>query len=206
MDASENAAGEAIAREMALLGAAIVLVQKFEFALYGIVAELSQLPGREGKRYKDLEPEAFLRGNPSDLKVTLGQLAKEFGAPLLLASNELDRLVADRNLIAHNYWRVFHADIQGVAKRDDAEEFLTGFIALVEHLLKVISGLLTRLRIAAAEKEGRAAEITLGEDDLANMLLYHGHVHRVLTFTHEPDGSVTVGPPAESPTADECKP
>jgi hypothetical protein len=186
---------EAKVREMALLGTALLLAQKFEFALYGIVAHLSHLrEAQTEKRFRKLTPEAFLRGDPSDLKATLGQLAARFGKPLLLASNELDQLVADRNLIAHNYWRTFHADIKGTDRRQDAEMFLTRFISLVNHLLKVISGLLTRLRIEEALKEGHAGEITLDEDDLASMLLHLGHVHRVLTFTHHSDGSVTVRP------------
>jgi hypothetical protein len=195
MNGSAGDEGEAQVREMALLGTAVLLAQKFEFALYGITACLAHLPeAQQEKRFRDLKPEAFLRGDPSDFKATLGQLAGRFGKPLLLASNELDQLVADRNLIAHNYWRTFHANIGGAGGRQDAGPFLTRFIALADHLLKVVSGLLTRLRIEAAVKEGREGEITLSEDDLVNMLLHLGHVHRQLMFTHQPDGSVTVRP------------
>ena len=195
MNASFDNDTEAKIREMALLGTAVLLAQKFEFALYGIVAHLSHLPeAQQEKRSRDLKPEAFLRGDPSDLKATLGQLAARFGKPLLLTSKEFDRLVSDRNLIAHNYWRTFHLEIRGIERRRDAEAFLTEFISLADHLLKVISGLLTRLRIEAASKEGREGEVTLSKDDLANMQLHLGHVHRNLTFTHEPDGSVTVRP------------
>ncbi len=195
MERSVDDDGEAKIREMALLGTSIMLTQKFEFALYGMVAHCSHLPeAQQEKRFRDLTPEAFLRGDPSNLKATLGQLAAKFGEPLLLASNELDQLVEDRNLIAHSYWRTFHADIGGRDRRQDAELFLTGFISLVEHLLKVISGLLTRLRIEAALKEDRASELNIGDDDLANMLLHFGHVHRQLTLTQHPDGRVTVRP------------
>ena len=195
MDGSADDDGEAQLREMALLGTAVLLAQKFEFAFYGIVAHLSHpAEAQQEKRFRELKPDAFLRGDPSDLKATLGQLAARFGKPLLLASNELDQLVADRNLIAHNYWRKFHTDIEGVGRRQDAEQFLTRFISLANHLLKVVSGLLTRLRIEAALKEGREAKITLGEDDLANMLLHFGHVHRQLRIMHQPDGSITVQP------------
>ncbi|WP_367348782.1 hypothetical protein [Sphingobium yanoikuyae] len=195
MDGSVDDDGEAKVREMTLLGTSLILAQKFEFALYGIVAHLSHIPeAQQEKRFRELTPEAFLRGDPSDLKATLGQLAAKFGKPLLLSSNELDKLVEDRNLIAHNYWRTFHADIDGICRRQDAEPFLTRFISLTEHLLKVISGLLARLRVEAALKEHRETEINLGDDDLVNMLLHFGHVHRHLTFTHESDGSVTVRP------------
>ena len=198
MNGSADDDGETKVREMALLGTAVLLAQKFEFALYGIVANLSHLPeAQQEKRFRELKPEAFLRGDPSDLKATLGQLAARFGKPLLLASNELDRLVSDRNLIAHNYWRTFHLEIEGIERRRDAEPFLNSFISLADHLLKVISGLLTRLRIEVALKEGREGEITLSEGDLADMLLHLGHVHRQLTFTHEPDGSITVRPMSE---------
>lgn len=195
MNGPTNSDGEAQLREMALLGTAVLVAQKFEFAFYGIVAHLSHLPeAQQEKRFRDLKPEAFLRGEPSDLKATLGQLATRFGKPLLLASNELDQLVVDRNLIAHNYWREFHTDIRSVGRRRDAEQFLTRFISRAEHLLKVISGLLTRLRIEAAVKEGREGEVTFSEDDLANMVLHLGHIHRQLVFTHQADGSVTVRP------------
>lgn len=195
MDGPADDDGEAKVREMALLGTAVLLAQKFEFALYGIAAHLSHLPeAQQEKRFRELKPEAFLRGDPSDLKATLGQLVARFGKPLLLASNELDQFVADRNLIAHNYWRTFHANIDGVRRRQGAEQFLTRFISLADHLLKVVSGLLTSLRIEAALQEGREGDITLGGDDLANMLLHLGHVHRQLMFIHQPDGSVTVRP------------
>jgi hypothetical protein len=195
MNESADDDSEEKVREMALLGTAVLLAQKFEFALYGIVAHFSHLPeAQQEKRFRELKPEAFLRGDPSDLKATLGQLAARFGKPLLLASNELDRLVEDRNLIVHNYWRTFHLNVEGIDRRRDAEPFLISFISLADHLLKVLSGLLARLRIEAALKEGREGEITLGEGDLANMLLHLGHVHRQLKFTHQPDGSVTVRP------------
>lgn len=195
MSVSTDDDSEAKLREMALLGTSVLLAQKIEFALYGIVAHVSHLPeAQQEKRFRDLKPEAFLRGDPSDLKATLGQLAARFGKPLLLASNELDRLVSDRNLIAHNYWRTFHSDVQGAKRRQDAEPFLTSFISLAEHLLKVISGLLTCLRIEAARTEGREGEIILSESELANMLLHLGHVHRQLIITHQLDGSVTVRP------------
>jgi hypothetical protein len=203
MNAPTDIDGEAKLREMALLGTAVLLAQKFEFALYGLAAHLSHLPeAQQEKRFRKLNPEAFLRGDPSDLKATLGQLAAKFGKPLLLASNELDRLVADRNLIVHGYWRAFHANIEGVDRRQDAEQFLTSFISLAEHLLKVVSGLITSMRIEAASKEGFEGGFGFSEEDLASMLLHLGHVHRQLLFTHQPDGSVTVQPLVkESPSA-----
>jgi hypothetical protein len=88
---------------LTLLGTAVLLAQKLEFALYGIVAHFSYLPeAQREKRFRELKPEAFLRGDPSDLKATLGQLVASFEKSLRLASNELDRLVKDRSLIAHN--------------------------------------------------------------------------------------------------------
>lgn len=193
MDNSLNEDSHKQVREMALLGTSVLLVQKFEFALYGIVAHLSHLPeAQQEKRFRELTPEAFLRGDPSELRATLGQLAARFGTPLLLASDELDQLIEDRNLITHNFWRSFHADINGVDRRQDSESFLTGFISRVEHFLKVISGLIARLKIESALQSGCESTISLGADDLANMLLHFGQVYRHLAFTRHPDGSITV--------------
>ncbi|MEY4520305.1 MAG: hypothetical protein RLZZ499_2905 [Cyanobacteriota bacterium] len=93
--------------EYILLGAAIISAQKLEFALYGIVSHLSHLPeARKEKRFRELTPEEFLRGDMEDLKATLGQISTAFGDTLLMSNEELNQFIKDRNLIAHNYWRL----------------------------------------------------------------------------------------------------
>lgn len=68
--------------ECALLGAAILSAQKLEFTLYGIVAHLSHLPeAQKEKRFRDLTPERFLRGNIEDLRASCKTRNLKFSAP-----------------------------------------------------------------------------------------------------------------------------
>jgi len=78
-----------IEESAALLGAAMLSAQKLEFALYGIVSYLSHTPeAQKEKRFRDLTPEKFLRGNVEDLKATLGQLETAFGEKLLISTDD----------------------------------------------------------------------------------------------------------------------
>ena len=42
----------------------------------------------------------------SDLRATLGQLAKVYGTEFLLSADDLEAFVKNRNLIVHDYWRL----------------------------------------------------------------------------------------------------
>ena len=65
-------------RECATIGAAILAAQRVEFLLYGLIAHIKPELKRSDKRFRNLTPESFLRGDPSDLRATLGQLAKAY--------------------------------------------------------------------------------------------------------------------------------
>lgn len=127
--------------EYALIGAAILSAQKFEFTFCGIVAHLSHLPeAQKEKRFRELTPEKFLRGSLEDTKATLGQLEKTFGDKLLISTSDLKQFIEDRNLIAHNYWRLTKSHIKGARKLNDPESFLRGFLARCDQWSRILRG------------------------------------------------------------------
>ncbi|MBY2913071.1 hypothetical protein [Rhizobium leguminosarum] len=159
--------------EMTLIGAAIYIAQKVEFALYGIGSHLS--PDHKAKAhraFKDLTPEAFLRGDQEKLKATFGLLAREFGPAFFIDTPGLTKFYQDRNLIAHNYFRFFCANIQGAQTPDDPIKFLSDFIIRGEHWLAVMKGLTSVLMEGAAAREGRLDELTFSEQDKENIEKY----------------------------------
>lgn len=163
--------------ECALLGAAILSAQKFEFALYEIISHLSYLPeAQRERRFRDLTPERFLRGSVDDLKATLGQLETVFGEKLLISTNDLKKFIKDRNLIAHNYWRLTKANVKNAEKLDDPEKFLRDFLMRCDQWAGVIRGLLYVFMKAAAEKEGRLSELNFNEQQKSDITAYHDHV------------------------------
>jgi len=167
--------------ECALLGASLLGAQKLEFALYGVVAHLSHLDeAQKKKRFRELTPEKFLRGSVDDLKVTFGQLEKAFGQRLLISNEELLKLIKNRNLIAHNYWRLTKADISGSGILDNPETFLKEFISMCDYWQKVFNGLVFTLIEAAAKKENRLDEICFNENQRKDIAAYHKHAAKTL--------------------------
>lgn len=162
--------------ECALLGASILSAQKLEFALYGIVSHLSHLPeAQKEKRFRDLTPEKFLRGNIEDLKATFGQLETAFGEKLLISTSELKEFISDRNLITHNYWRLTKSNIKDGERLSDPEVFLKGFLGRCDQWASIIRGLLYVLMEAAAKKEERLSEINFSEQQQNDIKAYYAH-------------------------------
>lgn len=139
--------------ELTALGAAMMLAQRVEFLLYGLVAHVNPDLRRHDKRFRDLTPEEFLRGDPSELKATFGQLAKEFGSRFLLSTELLDSFTRDRNLIVHNYWRLTKSGITGGSKLDDPLEFLREFGAKCEKLEDILKGIIVAFKLELGSKE-----------------------------------------------------
>lgn len=163
--------------ECALVGAAVLSSQKFEFALYGIVSLLPHAPeAQRERRFRNLTLETFLRGDTADLKVTLGQLVSAFGDKLLLNTRDLEKFVNDRNLIAHNYWRLTKSNIAGGGKLDDPEAFLKDFLGRCDHWASIARGLVCLFMHAAAEKEGRVSETNFDAQQLIDIATYKIHV------------------------------
>lgn len=164
-------------REMALLGAAIVAAQYVEFAIGGIAAHAGHLPAAQGdKRLRNLTAEAFLRGDPADIKVTFGQFVHAFGDAFMIKTGDLTSFIGDRNLIVHHYVRTFHLKVKGTDRRDDAIEFLENFIERAQSWRKILQGFIHELMIAAAKKEGREAEIVETERNKSDVEAFHRHV------------------------------
>jgi hypothetical protein len=167
--------------ECALLGASLLAAQKLEFALYGIISHLSHLPeAQKEKRFRDLTPEQFLRGDANELKATLGQLEMAFGNRLLLSSAELKRFVQDRNLIAHNYWRLTKVNIRGAETLVNPEAFLRDFLERCDHWAAIVRGLLYALMEAFANKEERLHELNFNEQQKSDIRAYQVHIDQLL--------------------------
>ncbi len=148
------------ADEFLLLGIAIFCAQRVEFTLYGIAAHAAHTPSAKArKHFRELTPEKFLRGDVGDLKATFGQLVESFGDAFLIKTQDLIDFYKDRNLIAHDYVRIFRSDIKGVPKREGGKEFLLDFIERAQKWEKILYGFLCELISAAAEKEGRLTKV-----------------------------------------------
>lgn len=160
--------------EICWLGGAVISSQKLEFAIYGIISHMSHTPAaQKQKRFKELTPEQFLRGDIKNLKATLGQLIEVFGDQLNIKTAEFDDYVITRNLIIHNYWRITHTNFRDDQFQiEDKILFLRTFVEKTDKLTSIIRGLLTYLKIAAATKEDRLDEITLSETNKKDMAAF----------------------------------
>lgn len=178
--------------EVALVGMAIICAQRVEFLLYGLGSHLVYLPDYRGRRFRDLDPEMFLRGNPSDLKETLGGLVQAFGDKLLLNEQEIRQFIDDRNLIAHNYWRLTKANLSGGDRLNNPREFLMRFIEKCGYWEKVLKGLLALARQEAATRKGE--DLVLRADEVDSAEYYRQQAE---TYLQHKTGST----PAHSKTA-----
>ena len=164
--------------EFSLVGMAIIGAQRVEFLLYGLGSHLVYLPDYSDKRFRDLDPELFLRGDPNVLKETLGGLVKAFGDKLLLNKEEISHFVDDRNLIAHSYWRLTKPNARGGDRLNNPAEFLVRFIGKCNYWEKVLKGLLTLARQEAAIRKGE--ELILSADEVESTEYYRIQVETYL--------------------------
>lgn len=163
-------------RETQLLGISLLEIQKVEFALYGVVSHLTHLPEGRGWKFNGLSPENFLRGDPEQLKATLGQLDKAFGSLLKISCDRFKELIENRNIIAHNYWRMSRKGIRGARTLENPEAFLLEFIEQCQYWKKVINGLLYAFMLAAAKESGRESEVILDSMQTEELKTYLNHV------------------------------
>lgn len=165
-----------LVEECKLLGASLIGAQKIEFTLYGIASHITHAyDGKKDRRIEELTPEKFLRGDLNELKMTLGQLEKSFGHALLLDTEELAKFVEDRNLIAHNYWRLTKTNIKGSEKLQDPETFLREFLKRCSYWEGVVNGALWSIRKMALEQYDRSDEFepTIKQRDEITQYLKH---------------------------------
>ncbi|OQR30250.1 hypothetical protein BWR59_16965 [Pseudomonas sp. Bc-h] len=158
--------------EMMLLGGAMLAAQKLEFVLYGMASHLK----KRGGKFKNLDPEEFLRGDGSTTKATLGDIVREFASDFQIDSEELTRLVGDRNLIAHDYWRMTKAKIRGGRSLQDPEDFLFRFISRCESWTAKCEGWLQLAIATIAERDGRSDEFVVTPESTAKLLEYLKHI------------------------------
>ena len=165
--------------EAALVGGCLLCAQKLEFTLYGIVSHLSHLDeAKKEKRFRELTPEAFLRGSVSELKSTFGQIEKVFGNKLMLSSKELDSFLENRNTLVHNYWRLTHTNIRDGESLSNPKDFLNKFLQDAKNLEQIFNGLLWVLEDAFAKKEGRLDEIEKTQGKELQKQSYYEYVAR----------------------------
>ena len=177
-----------ILAESAMIGAAILAAQRVEFVLYGLVAHVRDDLKQGDRRFDGLTPETFLRGDVSEMRATLGQLARAYGDAFLLSADDLTAFVKKRNLIAHDYWRLAKAHIRDAEKLQDPMGFVQGFLADCQRWERILRGLLANFRRAAARNVGDEDKSQLTADDLACMDEYHEHVRMHLS-EHRTAGS-----------------
>ncbi|HFQ8053737.1 TPA: hypothetical protein ACHTCR_005629 [Pseudomonas putida] len=133
----------------------MMAAQKLEFALYGMASHLKE----KGGQFKNLTPEDFLRGDGSNTKATLGALVREFGPKFDMGGKDLIELVRDRNLIAHDYWRMSRAKIEGGRSLENPIHFLVNFTKRCEYWISVCRGWVAIAMVATAEQAGRLDEL-----------------------------------------------
>lgn len=158
--------------EMMLLGGAMLAAQKLEFALYGMAAHLKEKNGK----FKSLTPEEFLRGDGSKTKATLGALVKAFGPKFYMEGDELTSLVNDRNLIAHDYWRMTKANIAGGRRLENPEDFLFQFTIRCEKWIRLCQGWVLLATKSLVEREERLGENETTPQSELNVLAYVQYV------------------------------
>jgi len=162
--------------DMALLGTAIYCVQKFEFTLYAIASHCAHTTeAQSARQFRDLDPEAFLRGDISQLRATLGNIVRVFGDRFLISGDDLDHFVQRRNDIAHNFWRFTSTKFQP-SPIDDPKEYLREFVDDANRWQRIARGLLSLMQRQAAKNEGRMDELEWSHSDLANIKEFHQHV------------------------------
>ena len=171
-------------REWAMVGAAVLASQRVEFLLYGLVAHLNEQARGQDRKFKNLSPENFLRGDVRNLRATLGQLVKTFGDKLLLTTAELEQFVNDRNLIVHNYWRLTKSGIEGTQRLEEPEKFLMTFLHKCDHWEKVLRGVMVRMRIQIAKNVGNEENAQVTAGDQQYMEYYEGIVEKHLKCVH----------------------
>ncbi|MBY5742441.1 hypothetical protein HFO28_02320 [Rhizobium leguminosarum] len=170
------------------------IAQKVEFALYGLGSHLpADHNAKTHRAFKNLTPEAFLRGDRSKLKATFGVLAQTFGKAFFIDTPELTKFYEDRNLIAHNYYREFCANISGAQGRGDPIDFLDDFIKRGQHWIAVMKGLARLLIEAAAAKEGRLNELSYSEQDESEIEKYVETLTKSIGVTPAYSGALDPG-------------
>lgn len=168
-------------KEYFLVGLAILAAQRVEFALYGLASHVNDSDFvKQDRRLLNLTPESFLRGDLEKLKITLGQLVGIFGDAFLIRTSGLIEFYQDRNLIAHDYYRLFLSKVENGPYRENGKEFLLEFLKRSQYWEAVLRGLLNLMRQGTAVKEGRESEINFSPSDLEDIRAFGEHAARHL--------------------------
>ena len=174
--------------EAALLGVALLQVQRLEFALYGVASHLTHLePVRKHKKLKNLTGESFLRGSLSELNMTFGQLNKAVSEQILICTDELSAFVRKRNILVHDYWRLVKSNIKGAKKLDDPERFLREFVDDCKYWDAVFQGLVFTLMRISAAKDQRLDELNFDEAKFKCIEAYEIHAAKVINKENQSD-------------------
>ena len=138
-----------------MIGLALPVAQRVELLLYGLVAHVRDELKQGDRRFRGLTPVSFLRGDDSEMRATLGQLATAYGEDFLLSSDDLTAFVKKRNLIALDYWRLARASIRDAEELQNAMGFVQGCLADCQRWERILRGVLANFKLAAASKRRR---------------------------------------------------
>jgi len=122
-----------------------------------------------------LSGEKFLRGDPSELKATLGQLVTIFGDTFLIRTPDLISFYERRNLIAHDFYRHFYLRIRDTVHGENPSAFLQTFIEDAQRWEAILKGLLFEFMEGIAKRDGRSSELNIRDRDRQNMAAYREH-------------------------------
>lgn len=172
--------------ECAMVGAAVLASQRVEFLLYGLIAHLNDQAREQDRKFRNLSPEKFLRGDVRNLRATLGQMVKAFGDKLLLTTADLEQFVNDRNLIVHSYWRLTKSGIVEAQSLEEPEKFLITFLHKCDHWEKVLRGLMAHLRIQIAKNVGNEEKAQVTTEDQRLIEYYDRNAEKHLKFRESP--------------------
>lgn len=171
---------EKLMEELAMIGAAVLSSQRVEFLLYGLISHLGEYHKDLDKRFRNLDPEKFLRGKVSDLKATLGQLVDAYGDNLLLTTEDLVEFVQQRNLIVHSYWRLTKSNIRDGECLENPFQFLKNFLAKCDHWEKVLRGLMAHMKVAMSKKAADRLDPPLAREEQRDKEYYEKNVEKYL--------------------------
>ena len=172
--------GEKLLEEWAMIGAAVLCSQRIEFLLYGLISHLGEDHKDQDKKFRNLDPEKFLRGNISDLKVTLGQLVDAYGDKFLLSTEDLVEFIKQRNLIVHSFWRLTKSNIRDSERLENPGQFLKNFLAKCEHWEKVLRGLMATMKVAISKKAEDQVESQITGEEQRYMEYYEENAEKYL--------------------------
>jgi hypothetical protein len=110
--------------------------------------------------------------------MSIGTLNNQCPDKLLIRNDDLVKFIKNRNLIAHNYWRLSKTNIKGGEKLIEPKQFLNDFINNCDYWQAIVNGFLWLMQKEAAKKANRLDEINFTEKQSEEIKKYYSHVQK----------------------------